>query len=483
MPRVDPWVDGAFRRWEDQEFYKAGTPSAKIIPATGTADWVGPIVVAAETMLFVVGPEGIVLSAILGLAFAALQPSKLSRYNQNTRENILAAVQDGLRSGDIKKAINDLRDFQEDLKTLQAMTNTMSSDDFRALDTTLDNLSRSTQSGGSLQHAFDTLRDGVQLDGHDHGNELQWLVAAVLCIFQAYWIRCTAYAHMARYHRRQNNFHEYNARLGALRIAYEGCQAHLPDLLKQTEGHIHWARQDRINSISIEFDHFDTAWYDRAFGSADKESVRERVFIKDNKTGQRLEVAGLVGRSGGRDYSDGMGNKSDDNDRELGEFGNLNKPDYIKHLGTRLDRDIQPARSAWNKLQGLFSDFITQNKPATPQFPPVRVGKVRMGIKGRVPVGSHLSYRVIIVNDKGVPITGSSPWSAWFKITSDQTEVAQFLIGDGYAMTDTHRQIWMRVRPPSMPLFQLDNEQGALVDTIYGHGLILWPETSDEGAI
>ncbi|KAJ7204118.1 hypothetical protein GGX14DRAFT_569716 [Mycena pura] len=466
-----------------EEFYKSNTPSPKINPATGTPDWIGPAIIATETVLFVLGPEGIVLSAVLGLAFASLLPSKASKYNQTTRESILGGVLEGLRSNDMRRAIDDIRDFQEDLTKISLFAENMSNDDFRAVDVTvLDTLFKTVQAGGTLQRAFDTVCDGIRIDGHDHGNELQWLVAAVLSIFHAYWIRCTAYAYMARYYRRKNDFHGYNSHLSALRIAYEGCHIHLPILLKKAEGQINWAKQQRLSNITVEYDEFDTPWIDRTFGSADKERVRRAAFVKDGSSGQRLEVAGLVGRANGQDYSDGMGNKSDDNDKTLGEIGDSNKTNYIKHLTERLDGDIKPARDNWNKLQNLYNNFVERSKPATPQFAPVRVAKVHMGTPNKVPLGTKLSYRVVFVDSKGQPITASSPWSEWIK-TSSQTELDQFLIGDGYAMTDTTRQIWMRVRTPSMVLFDIEGEKGVLVDTIRGHGLKLWPENSDHGSI
>lgn len=105
-------------------------------------------------------------------------------------------------------------------------------------------------------------------------------------------------------------------------------------------------------------------------------------------------------------------------------------------------------------------------------------GFVQMGTKSDIPIGTHLSYRVQLVAKDGKPIGHSSPWSEWVRSTS-QTTLHQFLIGDGYAMTDVTRRIYMRARAAGMMKFDIPNEEGVLVETVTGHGLMLWPENSN----
>lgn len=105
-----------------------------------------------------------------------------------------------------------------------------------------------------------------------------------------------------------------------------------------------------------------------------------------------------------------------------------------------------------------------------------------MGVKGFVQEGTLQSFRVVLVDKEGKPISDHpSPWSDWIT-TGSQTQLHQFLIGDGYAMTDTYRQIYIRARAPNTP-FEIEGEEGFLVDTIHGHGLMLWPEDSGDGWI
>lgn len=226
------------------------------------------------------------------------------------------------------------------------------------------------QTGGTLQVAFDTLCNDLCFDGSDHGNHFQWIAATVLSIFQAYWIRCTAYCQMARYYRRKNNFHEYNTKLNSLRIAYEGVQKHLPDLLRQVAERIEKAKNERVASVKIDYDTFDPDWVMRTFGSADKETVRTKSFIQDTTSGRRLEVAYLWP---GHDYTDGMKINSDVNDAKLQEFAEYNLPDYIKHLKLCMDRDAAPLRENLQKLQALFNTMVEKCKPTAPKLGPLHM--------------------------------------------------------------------------------------------------------------
>lgn len=98
-----------------------------------------------------------------------------------------------------------------------------------------------------------------------------------------------------------------------------------------------------------------------------------------------------------------------------------------------------------------------------------------------IPIGTRLSFRFVLVTDSGTPLVenslpkSTSPWSVWTTTTS-QTSMAQFVIGDGYAMNDTHRQIWMRSRKPGDTREDVAGEDGTVVQTIKGHGFMFWPD-------
>lgn len=108
-----------------------------------------------------------------------------------------------------------------------------------------------------------------------------------------------------------------------------------------------------------------------------------------------------------------------------------------------------------------------------------------MSATSRVPKGTYQSFRIVLVDGNGKPLPGTepSPWSKWV-VTRGQDEAVRLLVPDGYATTDVHRQIYLRARAPHTPPFDIAGERGVLVDTIYGHGLILWPEAAtDQGSI
>ena len=94
-----------------------------------------------------------------------------------------------------------------------------------------------------------------------------------------------------------------------------------------------------------------------------------------------------------------------------------------------------------------------------------------------IPIGTHLSFRFQLVDNDGRPIGHSSPWSEW-NTPASQTTLHQFLIGDGYAMSDITRRIYMRARGAGRMKFDIPGEEGVLVETITGHGLMSWPENS-----
>lgn len=92
------------------------------------------MVVTVETMLFALGPEGLVLSAGIGLTFALFQSTNIVKYNDSVRDTMKKAVTEGLKNQAVTKAANDVKDFQGDLETMRLFTSDIKEDDFGALD-------------------------------------------------------------------------------------------------------------------------------------------------------------------------------------------------------------------------------------------------------------------------------------------------------------------------------------------------------------
>lgn len=101
-----------------------------------------------------------------------------------------------------------------------------------------------------------------------------------------------------------------------------------------------------------------------------------------------------------------------------------------------------------------------------------------------IPIGSRISFRYFLVTESGKPLVkkssamSSSPWSKWITTTSLST-LPQLLIGDGWAMDDTYRQIWMRLRLPGDDRDDVAGDKGKLLQTLKGHGFMFWPDVKD----
>ncbi|KAK7689082.1 hypothetical protein QCA50_007773 [Cerrena zonata] len=476
MPRVDPEWDGTLPKWTENDFYRSDNVE-KHQKEQSTSPWIIPAFVAVETVLFAFGPGGLLLSAGLGFASAMMLPGKVAEYNKSMRDATRNVITDALKNAAVIKAANDVQSFQDNLETINLLTAKVTVDDFPTLETWLsDRLFKAVQTGGVLQQAFYALHDNLSFDGTDHGQHLQWLATSILSIFQAYWICCTVDSTMAHYYRSINDFHGYNTKLGRLRISFEELQRELPRLIERAESRIHQLKNEREATTEIHYDTRDTSWYARTFGRADKETVRKSSHVEDRSASRRHKIAYLWPNS---DYSDTQFKEtSNQNDAELKDLAEYALKDYRKHLRESMDRDSRVLLENINKLRNLLNDFVKKSQPGSPKFGPVHIGFVQMATKSVVAIGTRLSYRIQLVGNDKKPLGHSSPWSEWIT-TTNQTTLHQYLIGDGYAMTDVTRCIYMRARAPGMMKFDIPNEEGVLVETITGHGLMLWPENSN----
>jgi len=85
-----------------------------------------------------------------------------------------------------------------------------------------------------------------------------------------------------------------------------------------------------------------------------------------------------------------------------------------------------------------------------------------------IPPEAGVSYCYKLAEDDGKELVKPSPWSVWVKQGAPGTS-AQFLVGDGWALTDIKRQIWRKLRGDGMEVLEefVDNVSIMCRDTGY----------------
>lgn len=220
---------------------------------------------------------------------------------------------------------------------------------------------------GPLLNAFNDLVDNFRFDGDEIQNHLRWIAVAVMTIFQAYWIRCSNYSLLARQRRNKDDFHGYNSLLGSLRWAFDNMKTHIPTLIERVNKRLQDAIDERLSQSHVEFDSFDVDFGARLLGSGSNDSAYYASHIKDDWTGQRL----TVGRLTGKDYSDGVGIKSKDNDDKLRNWANECLSKYKEELRRKCNADAKPLTSRLEKLRRDLDKFVNDCRPTTPKKGPL----------------------------------------------------------------------------------------------------------------
>lgn len=297
---------------------------------------------------------------------------------------------------------------------------------------------------GVLIKAFDELLDtlGWFDDNHD-----QLVGLAVQSVFEAYSLRLGAYIARAYLHRSHSEWHKYNESLGYIRDIVISMTERVPKLIDRVEQKLKDLQQVRRDGISVKY--------------IEEEYAGKTAYLYDACSKNTMRVAG--------GQSDEM-LKMSFNDYKKGYMARLEA--HFPHCPTVLRPFLVDLRDQQDLL-------LSKQGPSNPMYAPsIVAAPIDVGKPADWPQGTALSYRYKLTDGKGGALSKPSPWSKWVVQGAPNTR-AQILVGDGYAVLDTTREIWatMKLVGESTDKPPEPNVTEVKLGEIKGHGIIAWPST------
>ncbi|KAK1758052.1 hypothetical protein QBC47DRAFT_410793 [Echria macrotheca] len=406
-------------------------------------------VTVGSKLLMALGPAGMAAGAGIGFIYALLRPgsddkkdSQLSVHSQMLAlaQDFKASINDLAMREQVRTATNTLVDFQTWLGS-QKLVFKMTKGDFKAIEKdVLDPLHNWVTGNGSgtLTHALSDLRPSIKMENYNNKIFHSLVGLAVESIIQAYALRIRSYVIMATQKRMAGDIEGYNTDLATILIALDEVKAKVPGYIDDVEKDYNALQEERIGKVFLE-------------GSAPK----------DGYSGYRGQFLLLPGR---KSESDEEWNKWKAN--ALKSHMESYKAQIRGHL-KNFPEQIRPFLcDKRNELDKLLSEAKGPVDPIV--GPAVSRPLIKIAEDNKVPEGVEVSYRFKLVDGEGKSLANPSPWSVWVTQGAPHTS-AEFLIGDGWALVDTARQIWRRMRKGS------DETQEEFVEKISGHGILTWP--------
>lgn len=301
-------------------------------------------------------------------------------------------------------------------------------------------------SNGDLIIAFNDLLDTL---GWFDDNHEQLLGLAVQSIFQAYSLRLASYISRGHEARCQGDWHDYNHCLGYVRDIIISLSDELPKLVAKVEGKLQALGTQRLAGV-----HVDDGGSEGVFGSA------KNKWLVDDASKRRFHITG--GRA----------------DDVMATEAEGYKKSYLVRLNKHLPHTPLVLRPFLINLLDQQDMLLSKQGPSNPMYAPTVLPKlISTGKAPEWPVGTALAYRYKLVDEKGVALAEPSPWTDWV-VQTDAVLCPQFLIGDGYSVLDTTREIWVTKRDegPDPNVKPTADAVEAMMDKITGHGIIQWPK-------
>jgi hypothetical protein len=298
--------------------------------------------------------------------------------------------------------------------------------------------------GGELIKAFDELLNTLVWFDSNHE---QLLGLAVQSVFQAYSLRLCAYIARGYLHRRHGDWHKYNESLGFIREIVVSMRDSVPQLIDRVEPKLKELQEVRRNAISMKY--------------VQEPNYGKCAYLYDDCSKRSLRAAGA---------------QSDD---RLLFFYGVYERGYRERLEAHFPHCPIVLRPFLVNIRDQEDLLLSKQGPTNPMYAPTVLAKpIDVGKPSEWPQGTALSYRYKLTDGKGGAMAKPSPWTKWVVQEAPNTRT-QLLIGDGYAVLDTTREIWaaMRMEGDSSDQPQDGKVEEVKLGEIKGHGIIEWPPT------